>query len=93
MPLKANDAEVMYTSHTIEHISDEAVQNLFYEAHKALKPGGYFRVTTGPNADSDYAALLRGDSDWFYWNKWYDSPGTYEHIYHNPASSVPLEER
>jgi predicted SAM-dependent methyltransferase len=93
LPIDSNSAEVFYTSHTIEHIKDDAVQILFKEAYRALKPGGYFRITTGPDADTDYEALLRKDDDWFFWNKWYDKPGSYEQTYHKPATSVPLEER
>lgn len=93
LPIADNSAEVFYTSHTIEHIKDDAVENLFKEVYRALKPGGFFRVTTGPDADTDYEALMRGDEDWFFWNKWYEKPGTYEQTYHKPATSVPLEER
>src|SRR5215207_2380550 len=93
LPIEPGTAEVIYTSHTIEHIKDDAVQNLFNESFKALKKGGFIRVTTGPDADTDFEALKRGDSHWFYWNKWYEKPGTYESIYFKPATSVPLEER
>jgi predicted SAM-dependent methyltransferase len=93
LPISANTAEVIYTSHTIEHIKDDAVQNLFNESYKALKPGGFLRVTTGPDADLDFEALKRGDTHWFYWNKWYERPGTYEKIFHKPATAVPMEER
>ena len=93
LPIETNSAEVLYTEHTIEHVKDEAVRNLTKEAYRCLKPGGYFRVTTGPDADTDWDALNRGDEDWFYWNKWYEQPGSYEHIYYHPANSVPLEER
>ncbi|MCJ8166422.1 class I SAM-dependent methyltransferase [Pontibacter sp. E15-1] len=93
LPIASNSAEVFYTSHTIEHIKDDAVQVLFNEAYRALKKGGYFRVTTGPDADSDFDALMRNDEDWFFWNKWYEKPGSYEQNYYKPATSVPLEER
>ena len=86
-------AELLYTSHTIEHVSEQAVANLFREAHRVLRAGGIFRVTTGPDADLDYPALMRGDEDHFYWDRSYVRPGTYEHIYHAPATSVPLAER
>lgn len=93
LPIADSSAEIFYTSHTIEHIKDDAVENLFKEVYRALKPGGFFRVTTGPDADTDYEALMRRDEDWFFWNKWYEKPGTYEQTYHKPATSVPLEER
>lgn len=86
-------AEVVYTSHTIEHIKDDAVQNLFNETYRVLKRGGYFRITTRPDADNEWRAMIEGDGPWFYWDHWYERPGTYEHLFNHPATSVPLEER
>lgn len=86
-------AELLYTSHTIEHVEERAVATFFSEAYRVLCEGGTFRVTTGPDADLDYAALMRGDEEYFYWDRHYEKAGTYEHIYHRPASSVPLAER
>lgn len=93
LPIPDASADIVYTSHTIEHVKDEAVARLFREAFRALKPGGHFRVTTGPDAENDFAAMMRGDEDWFYWDRAYDRPGSYEHMLHAPATSVPLEER
>lgn len=93
LPIVSASADVIYTSHTIEHVKDRAVARLFEEAFRCLKPGGIFRVTTGPDADTDFGAMMRGDEDWFYWNAWYSTRGTYEHMYHSPANSVSLEER
>jgi SAM-dependent methyltransferase len=93
LPFESGTAELVYTSHTVEHVSDAAVENLFREAYRILKPGGGLRVTTGPDAELDYAALMRGDADWFYWDENYVTPGTYEDQLHGPATSVPLEER
>ncbi len=58
-----------------------------------LKPGGALRVTTGPDAHLDYAALMRGDADHFYWDEYYVERGHYEADFRAPATSVPLEER
>lgn len=93
LPIETATAEVIYTSHTIEHVTEGAVRNLFREVYRALRSGGYFRITTGPDADLDYAALMRGDEDWFYWDEAYSQVGCFEHIFHQPATSVPLEER
>jgi len=93
LPIKDGSAEAIYTSHTVEHVSEEAVLNLFKEAYRSLKKGGVFRVTTGPDAQADYAALMRGDDAWFYWDAAYVKPGSYGKNFHNPATSVPLEER
>lgn len=93
LPILADTAEVIYTSHTIEHVLEEAVKNLFKEAFRALKQGGVFRVTTGPDAELDWRALKAGDSSWFYWDEWYKDPGTYESTYFTPPTSMTLQER
>lgn len=93
LPIEDGSAKIIYTSHTVEHVSDEAVQVLFNEAYRALEPGGIMRVTTGPDAETDYRALKNNDHHWFYWNKWYDTPGTYEDRLHRPASGEPLAEQ
>jgi hypothetical protein len=89
---RGRGGEIIYTSHTIEHIKESAVAKLFREAHRALEPGGLLRVTTGPDAETDYRALQRSDRDWFYWARAYEKPGTYEHIYTLPATRASLAE-
>lgn len=93
LPIDTGTAEILYTSHTIEHVPDSAVERLFAEAYRSLKPGGIFRVTTGPDAETNFRALTRGDEDWFFMDRAYDAPGTFEQFFHAPATSVPLEER
>ncbi|QYX29912.1 class I SAM-dependent methyltransferase [Sphaerospermopsis torques-reginae] len=56
LPIESNSAEIVYTSHTIEHIKDRAVLYFFRDTYRALKPGGIFRVTTGPDAETDFRA-------------------------------------
>lgn len=93
LPIGEASAEIIYSSHTIEHIPEFAVKRFFADAFKSLKTGGIIRITTGPDAETDFRAMINGDEHWFYWNNWYEKPGTYESIYHKPANSVPLEER
>lgn len=94
-PLPFNDGslKIVYTSHTIEHVKDDAVQRLFNEAFRTLEPGGVFRITTGPDAETDYRALMMNDLDWFYWDYWYASPEQYSNTYHRPPGGEPLAER
>jgi len=66
LPILENSAEFVYTSHVIEHLPDVHANSLFVSAYKAMKQGGVFRVVTGPDADTDYAALLRKDPKWWY---------------------------
>lgn len=93
LPIEDRAAHIIYTSHTIEHVTNEAVANLFREAYRTLAPGGVLRVTTGPDAETDYRAMVAGDDDWFYWDRWYDKPETYNAMLRAPATSVPIEER
>ena len=93
LPIASGQAKILYTSHTIEHITSDAVQYLFKEAHRCLESGGIFRITTGPDADTDFRALMNNDEDWFYWDNYYSELGSYEHIFRSPASSVSLAER
>lgn len=60
LAIEDNTAELVYSSHTIEHVSDDAVRNMLREAHRILKPGGYIRLTT-PDMALAYDAYKRGD--------------------------------
>lgn len=92
LPIENSTALLIYTSHTIEHITDDSVLNLFHEANRVLTKGGIFRITC-PDAEADFRAMLTNDILWYYWDEVYVNPGSYEHIFHNPATSVPIEER
>ncbi len=65
IPVDDEMAEVLYTSHTIEHLTDPSVRHLISEAYRILKRGGVFRVTTD-DVDLDYRAYRSGDKLWFY---------------------------
>ncbi len=66
LPIDNNVAEAVYSSHTVEHITDEAAQKMFNEAYRILKKGGILRVTT-PNIDLEYRAFKDNDRSYFYW--------------------------
>ena len=66
IPIDANSAEIFYTSHTIEHISDEAAQFVFDEVYRILKNGAVFRLTT-PNIELVYNAFKKNDLDFFHY--------------------------
>lgn len=40
LPIPTGSAEIIYSSHTIEHVEETAVAKLFREAYRSLKPGG-----------------------------------------------------
>ena len=75
-PLPFDDAslELVYTSHTIEHVPPAAAHNLFREAHRVLRPGGGLRITC-----PDAALLFRAAHDgrlgyWSFRHRWFLGP-------------------
>jgi ubiquinone/menaquinone biosynthesis C-methylase UbiE len=44
IPVNSNVLEIVYCSHTIEHLTEDRAQHLFNEAYRMLISGGYFRV-------------------------------------------------
>jgi len=77
IPITSDTAEVIYTSHTIEHINNEAAEFLFAEAYRILKKGGVFRVTC-PDIDLEYRAYRDNDRDYFFWIDAYSQPDLIE---------------
>jgi len=65
MPLKSRTAEIIYTSYTLEHVTDQAVQNFLDEAHRVLRTGGILRVIV-PDIEIYYAAYQAKDATPFY---------------------------
>jgi predicted SAM-dependent methyltransferase len=53
-----------YCSHVIEHIDDDADLVLFQEVHRALRPGGVFRLVF-PDVDVAFRAYSAGDRSLF----------------------------
>lgn len=65
-PINDETAYVVYSSHTVEHISMKASEKMFEETYRILKPGGFFRVTT-PDATFFWDSLIENDkSIWRY---------------------------
>jgi ubiquinone/menaquinone biosynthesis C-methylase UbiE len=57
-------ADLVYTSHCLEHLTNEAVEQVFHETYRIMKPGSVFRVTL-PYIDLAYNAYLQKDIDFF----------------------------
>ncbi len=66
LPLHDSIANAFYSSHTIEHITDEAAQNMFNEIYRVLKKGGYLRLVA-PNIDLSYKTIKNNDR--YFWQE------------------------
>jgi len=71
LPLPDERAELIYCSHTLEHVTDEAVKNALREMHRVLRPGGFVRLVT-PDIDLSYRAWRDKDIAFFDWVTRYD---------------------
>lgn len=69
IPVATNSAELIYSSHTIEHIDDASLQNMLNESYRMLKPGGAIRLVT-PDADNAFRAWKNNDRSYFFWIEW-----------------------
>jgi SAM-dependent methyltransferase len=75
LPFESNSIEIAYTSHTIEHVHNDAVENLFREAYRTLVPGGVFRITC-PDADLFWRTIvLRQRAYWKWREPWFSAAG------------------
>ena len=86
LPIESGSAELIYSSHTVEHVSQEAVQNMLNESFRALKVGGALRVTT-PDIVLDHAAYRRGDRHYYYWIDMWSRDGEWQKLYKRPPNT------
>jgi len=61
IPVADNSADVVYTSHMVEHLTREEAASFYAEAKRVLKPGGVLRVAV-PNLDY-HINLYRDNAD------------------------------
>jgi predicted SAM-dependent methyltransferase len=66
MPVENNVAEIIFTSHTIEHIDNASAAYLFKDCYRMLRKGGVFRIVT-PDIDLHYQAWRNNDRKFFFW--------------------------
>ena len=80
-PVEINDSstEIIYSSHVIEHLTDEAVLFFFKESFRILKKGGLIRITA-PDVDLHYKAMIKNDTEFYYWKDWYSTKELFESI-------------
>ena len=66
LPLTDESANIVYSSHTIEHIPNDAAQHMFDESYRILKKNGFLRITA-PDIDLHYYSLI--NNDLHYWKR------------------------
>lgn len=91
LPIDTETAELIYSSHTIEHVSDEAVRNLLKESYRILKTGGGIRLTA-PDAFLEYRAYQRQDISYWYWVDQFSRKGSWEKQYMIPLSKASIHQ-
>ena len=92
LPLSDETAEIVYSSHTIEHITDQAASFVFKELYRILKRGGIIRLTA-PDIDLHYRAFMNNDRYFFYWADWYSQPKDYKRVCFNaPLNTASIEQ-
>ena len=91
LPIEDNTAEIIYSSHTIEHVSDKAVRNMLKEAYRILKKGGGIRLTT-PNAWLEYQAYINNDMSYWYWQKSYSKSKNWKKVYTKPLKEASIHQ-
>jgi len=91
LPIEPETAECFYSSHTVEHVSDDAVRNLFLQAHKALRRGGVIRITT-PDIELNYSAYLSRDKNFYYFTEMHSKAGSFEHKFKIPYNQFSIQQ-
>ncbi len=66
LPLQNDSIELVYSSHVIEHVTDNAVENLFSEIYRVLKHDGGVRITC-PDSLLFYHTLVNKDLAFWNW--------------------------
>lgn len=83
-PIESNSAQAVYSSHTIEHVSDVAVEKFLAESHRILTQGGIIRLTA-PDAELDWRAYHDKDIEFWYWR--------HEPLFNSPNfSAAPMKQ-
>lgn len=91
-PIEDSSAEITYSSHTVEHISNEATQNMFNETNRILKKNGFLRITT-PNIDLEYRAYRENDRHYFHYIDTYSGYKQWERAkYNKPLNTASIEQ-
>ena len=64
-PFKDNSADIIYSSHMLEHLSRHSASHFIKECHRVLKKGGILRIVVPDIKKLSDAYLIDKDSDKF----------------------------
>jgi len=64
LPFENNSVEIIYTSHTLEHIYVQYLPFVLNEFYRVLQKGGYIRIVV-PDMRKIAEAYIKGDVDFF----------------------------
>ncbi len=69
--LKSESYDIVFSSHTLEHIPQFRVEKSIFEINRILKIGGKLRILV-PDLESSVKAYIKKDKDFFKFSKHYD---------------------
>jgi hypothetical protein len=77
LPVADNIAKLVYSSHCLDYLADEAVNHVLQEAIRILEPGTLIRIAV-PDIDILYRAFARRENEFF--SNIIDSPAQYQRL-------------
>ena len=92
LPIGDNEAEIILSQYSVEHVPDTAAQFFFKEALRALKPNGILKVVT-PNAALDVNAFMNRDETYYDWLDFFSSEEAMKRMgYRIPLNQASFEQ-
>lgn len=62
-PIESDSYDLVYSSATLEHLSDDAIENTLKESYRILKPGGGIHITV-PDTELAFEKYRNRDIQW-----------------------------
>jgi len=88
-PIDTGDFDLVYSSHTLEHLTDSAVEHTLREAYRILSPGGTIRINV-PDLSIAIRAYEENSIEWFE-NVWLENYTDSVYFAENKCPGYELE--
>lgn len=88
-PIDTGDFNLVYSSHTLEHLTDAAVEHTLQEAYRILSPGGTIRINV-PDLSIAIRAYEQDSVEWFE-NVWLENYTDNVYFAENKCPGYELE--